>query len=170
MNDELVDIVDPENRVLYQLTKSQAHAEGLLHRCVLAMLITPQQEWILVRQSSDRQDTGQFVFPMGGHVQAGETVDAALRREVKEELGLDDFESRFVGNTEYRRTVLGRDENHFFHFFEIFSPHDPVLGEEAVEFKKFNPAEIGEICRTRSNEFGHNFHFSMKVWYPHLLS
>jgi 8-oxo-dGTP pyrophosphatase MutT (NUDIX family) len=168
--DELVDIINSEDHVLYQLTKSQAHAEGLLHRCVLAMLITPDQEWVLVRQSSDRQDAGQFVFPMGGHVQAGETIAAALQREVKEELGLDAFESRFVGNAEYRRTVLGRDENHFFHFFEIFSPHDPVLGEEAVEFKKFKSTEVGKYSQANAHEFGHNFHFGMKTWYPHLLT
>ena len=168
--DEFVDIIDQDDRVLYQATRSQAHVQGLPHRCVLAMLITPRQEWILVRQSADRQDPGKFVFPMGGHVQAGVQIDAAFRLEFKEELGLDQFDSRFMGNAEYRRIVLGRDENHFFHFFEIFSPHDPILGEEAVEFKKFKSAEIGKYSQIHAHEFGHNFHFGMKTWYSHLLA
>ncbi len=168
-NHELLDIVDEDNAVVGQATRGEAHAGGLLHRCVLAQLITSGGEWILVRQAADRQDAGQWVSPMGGHVNAGESMEDALRREVLEELGLADFQHRFVGNVIYRRTVLGRDENHYFIFYEIFSDAEPVLNEESVEYKRFSKNELKERMKSHPAEFGDSFFFGARAFYPELF-
>lgn len=87
---EIVDIVNEHDQVTGQISKQEAHQQGLLHRCVIAEVIDSQGNWKLVKQASDRQDAGQYVSPVGGHVQAGEDPDDALNREAFEEMGLTD--------------------------------------------------------------------------------
>src|SRR5687767_9284467 len=99
--DELVDIVDSECTVLSCATKSEAHQKGLLHRTVIAEVRDSKGNWILVQQSADRQDAGQYVSPVGGHVRAGESDEDALKRETLEEIGLTDFDFVPVGKLIY---------------------------------------------------------------------
>lgn len=164
--DERVDIVNEADEVVSEVTKQEAHEKGLLHRCVLALLVTPNDEWIFVRQASDRQDPGQFVFPMGGHVMAGESIENALRREVMEELGLSNFEHKFIGAYTNRRTVLGRDENHHFKCFEIYSSTLPNLGSEAVEYRAFTKDSLCSHVNKNPREWGPLFYHEMKLFYP----
>ena len=69
--DELVDIIDTTEVVVATVPKSQAHKEGLLHKTVISQLINSRGEFCFVRQAGDKQDAGQFVSPIGGHVSAG---------------------------------------------------------------------------------------------------
>ena len=89
--DEQVDIVNENNEVIGQADKSEAHQKGLLHRTVISEVINSTGEWLLVKQASDRQDPGQYVSPVGGHMRAGESEISALLREAEEELGIKNF-------------------------------------------------------------------------------
>lgn len=165
----MVDIVDENNAILYQTTKSEAHKKGLLHRTVIAELKNSRGEWILVQQAADRQDAGQLVSPMGGHAIAGETEENAMKREVLEEMGLTDFKYHYVGKTIFRRTVLGRDENHYFILFETFTDVEPSISHESVGYKSFTEEELKRALKERPAEFGAAFHFVVKEFYPKLL-
>lgn len=116
MTDELVDIIDATNTVLRSTSKKIAHEQGLLHRTVIGEVRDSKGNWLLVQQSQDRQDAGQLVSPVGGHVRSGETEVEALKRETLEEVGLTEFEFSHVGNFIFDRKVLGRHENHYFNY------------------------------------------------------
>ena len=118
--EEQVDIVDERNRVLYQTSKQEAHEKGLLHRCIIAEVIDGEGKWTLVKQAYDRQDAGQYVSPVGGHVRAGESETDVLKREALEELGLTDFTDKYIGKAIYNRFVKKRSESHFFILYEIY--------------------------------------------------
>lgn len=169
MKNERVDIVDKDNNILYQTTKEEAHKRGLLHRTVIAELITSKGEWILVKQASDRQDAGQYVSPMGGHVSAGESEEEALKREVKEELGLINFPYKYIGKAMYQRKVIGRDENHYFILYETYSDTPPTLNHEAVSYKAFSQTELKRALKNSPKQFGAAFIFVVERFYPELL-
>ena len=87
--EELLDIVDEEDRVIGQAPRGEAYARGLRHRCV----------FVFVRDSAGRifvhrRTPGKLVFPslhdmfVGGVVGAGESYDDAALREAEEELGV----------------------------------------------------------------------------------
>lgn len=108
--------------MLKAVSKQEAHEQGLLYKTVISEVMDSQGRWLLVKQSKDRQDAGQYVSPVGGHVRAGETEIEALKREAYEELGLQkEFKYEYVSRAIYNRRVLGRQENHFFIMYTIYS-------------------------------------------------
>lgn len=168
MDEEIVDIVDENNNILYQVTKQEAHQKGLLHRTVISEIYDSQGRWVLVKQASDRQDAGQWVSPVGGHARTGETEEDALKRETQEETGLKDFDFKLKGRIIYNREVLGRKENHYFVLFEIHSDVPITLNEESVEFKAFTKDELKLEIKEHSERFGAAFHAIIDKFYPEL--
>lgn len=108
---EYVDIVNENNKVIGKCSKEEAHQKGLLHRTVIAEVINLKGEWLLVQQAGHKQDAGQFVSPVGGHVSAGETEEEALKRETWEEIGLKDFTYKLKGKAIHNRIVNDKKEN-----------------------------------------------------------
>ncbi len=165
MKQEYVDIVDKKGNELFKTTKTQAHKKGLLHKCVIAEVIDSKGKWALVVPRSHKQDAGQLVSPVGGHVTSGESEIEALKREAFEEVGLKDFEFKFIARDIFNRSVLGRKENHMFVVFEIYSNKDLILGDETSEYKKFTKKEIKEKMKLDPKIFGDAFHFVYKNIY-----
>lgn len=164
--DEQLDIINYDNQVIGQIGKSVAHRDGLLHRIVIAQLINSKGEYCFVCQASDRQDAGQFVSPVGGHVQAGESLDHALVRETKEELGFTPIDFRLVGQTIYNREVIGRKENHYFFVYEILSDQMPALNHESVSYRWMSVSEIQSTLKSNPTLFGAAWHHVFKNIFP----
>jgi len=170
MEIEYVDIVNEKNEVIGKTSKQESHEKGLLHRTVVAELIGSDGKWTLVKQASDRQDAGQFVSPVGGHVSAGESEGDAMRREANEELGItvtDNF--KLIGRSIFNRFVCGRQENHYFILYQISSDEKPILNHESVGYERFSPDELREALKESPEKFGDAFHFLVKEFYPELL-
>lgn len=167
---EQVDIVDEQGNVLETTSKKDAHQRGLLHKTVISEVIDSQGRWLLVKQSKDRQDAWQYVSPIGGHVQAGETEEQALRREANEEVGLTgDLKYEFVGRVIFNRYVLGRQENHFFIQFKIYSDAEPMLNHESESYRYFTEEELQNELKSHLEYFGDAFHFVVQAFFPKLL-
>ncbi len=166
---EIVDVVDEKLNVLYPIDKKEAHAKGLLHPTVIAEVINTKGEWLLVKQASDKQDPGQFVSPVGGHVKTKESFENALKREAKEETGIGNFSFRLIGKKIYKRKWKMGIENHYFILYEIYSDAEVVLNEESVEFRRFTVNEIKEKFESNPEFFGKAFHFVIQHFYPSLV-
>ncbi|MFC0507896.1 NUDIX hydrolase [Micromonospora costi] len=87
--DELLDIVDEQDRVVGQARRGRVYAERLRHRCAF-VLARDDEGRVFVHRRTDRK----LVFPslydmfVGGVVGTGESYDEAARREAEEELGV----------------------------------------------------------------------------------
>lgn len=158
---EIVDIVDENDQVVGNISKDIAHKKGLLHRTAIAEVINSKGEWLLVKQAGHKQDAGQYVNPVGGHVSSGETEDEALKREAAEEVGLKDFKFKLIGKAIFNRKVIGRKENHYFIVYEIYSDGNIRLNDESVDYKWFSRGEIVVLIKENPKMFGDGFYF---VW------
>jgi 8-oxo-dGTP pyrophosphatase MutT (NUDIX family) len=87
--DELLDIVDDDDRVVGQARRAESYAKRLCHRCVF-ILVRDAGGLIFVHRRTARKLVfpGRYDMFVGGVVGAGETYDAAALREAEEELGV----------------------------------------------------------------------------------
>ena len=168
--EEQVDVVNEKDEVISATSKKEAHAKGLLHRTVIAEVIGSDGSWTLVKQASHKQDAGQYVSPVGGHVKARESEEDALRREAEEECGLTgDLRFKLVGKKIFNRTVIGRKENHYFIMYEITTDQKIILNDESVGLKKFTVDELKKEMKQNPKNFGNAFHFVVHTFYPTLM-
>lgn len=168
MADELVDVVDEDCNVLGQVMKSVAHEQGFLHKTVIGYL-RRGDEWRLVRQSGHKQDPGQLVGPVGGHVAAGEPDDIALLRESGEEIGTLNIMYKEIGRFRFHRQIIGRDENHLFVVYEIDTKDQLVFNDEIESIETFTSSELKELILQKPNEFGDAFYVVLEQLYPEYL-
>jgi 8-oxo-dGTP pyrophosphatase MutT (NUDIX family) len=165
---EIVDIIDDSGKVLRQELKTEAHKHGWLHKTVIGYL-KYGDDWALVRQAADRQDAGQLVAPVGGHVTAGESELDALLRESEEEIGTRNITYKHIGDAQFHRQVISRDENHLFIVYEIATDGPINLNEESVAIERFSSADLKQALAEQPKDFGAAYYFVLEHFYPTFL-
>lgn len=88
MQEDIFDIVDENDRVVGQATRSEAHARKLRHRAVHVLIFNEAGEVFLQKRAASK-DTwpGAWDSSCSGHVDSGEDYLRAAYRELEEELG-----------------------------------------------------------------------------------
>lgn len=96
---ELFPVVDEDGNVTGCIDRRHAHdGTRILHPVVHLHLFDSMGRLYLQRRPEWKDiQPGRWDTATGGHVDYGEEVDHALRREVREELGVEGFEPRFLG-------------------------------------------------------------------------
>lgn len=97
---ELFPAVDEDGNILGSVTRGEAHGGSkILHPVVHLHLFNSRGE-LYLQQRPDWKDIqpNRWDTATGGHIDLGENVDAALRREVREELGVEDFTPESLGH------------------------------------------------------------------------
>lgn len=97
--DELVDIVDEEDRIIGQGLRGDVRARRLRHRSTYILLFNPLGQ-LFVHQRTATKDIypGYYDVAFGGIVAAGEDYDTGARRELAEEIGIAGLALRRVLN------------------------------------------------------------------------
>ena len=95
---ELFPLVNEEGRVVGKATRGECHSGSkLLHPVVHLHVFNTQGDIYLQRRPEWKDiQPGKWDTAVGGHIDYGETPEEALRREVREELGITDFIPEFV--------------------------------------------------------------------------
>lgn len=102
--EELFPVVDPAGKVVGSATRGVCHGGSmLLHPVVHLHLFNSRGALYLQRRPLWKDiQPGRWDTAVGGHVAFGETVEQALRREAREELGIEGFEAQFVESYAFR--------------------------------------------------------------------
>ncbi|WP_441248792.1 NUDIX hydrolase [Kitasatospora sp. McL0602] len=93
--EELLDVVDEQDRVVGQAVRGEVYRLGLTHRCVFILVRDPQGRIFTHRRTETKLFApGAYDCFVGGVVGAGETYASAAVREAEEELGVTGIEPR----------------------------------------------------------------------------
>jgi isopentenyldiphosphate isomerase len=118
--EELLNVYDPQGRVVGARPRSEAKASGLAVGAVNVLVLDPQGRLLMQRRPAGKENGGRWDKSVGGHVGAGEDFDTTARREAGEELFDDPFSTqvrlaadaedfaRLERSLDLRRTVLLR--------------------------------------------------------------
>ncbi|WES66938.1 NUDIX hydrolase YfcD [Superficieibacter sp. HKU1] len=141
---EWVDIVNEDNEVVAQATRSQMRAQCLRHRATY-IVVHDGMGKILVQRRTDNKDfmPGMLDATAGGVVQADEGMLESARREAEEELGIAGVPFAEHGQFYF-------EDKHCRVWGGLFScvSHGPfaLQEEEVSEVSWMEPAEITARC------------------------
>ncbi len=95
---EIFPIVDDEGNTIGHATRGECHGGSKLLHPVVHLHLLDSRGRIYLQQRPLWKDIqpGRWDTAVGGHIDYGESVEEALRREVREELGITDFRPRFL--------------------------------------------------------------------------
>ncbi|KJS60037.1 NUDIX hydrolase [Streptomyces rubellomurinus] len=107
-SEELLDVVDEQDRVVGTALRGEVYRQGLTHRCVFVLVRDPHGR-IFVHRRTDTKlfAPGAYDMFVGGVVGSGETYADAAVREAQEELGVTGIAPRPLFKFLYRDDAAG---------------------------------------------------------------
>jgi isopentenyldiphosphate isomerase len=113
--DELVDVVDEEDRVIGRVTRREMREQNILHRNASVLCLTSKGE-VFVHRRMHTKDVFPSLYDLfaSGVVASGESYDEAAKRELGEELGVVGpapeplFKHRYEGQSSRSFTMVYR--------------------------------------------------------------
>lgn len=139
IKDEWFPLVDEAGNVIGKATRRECHSGSmLLHPVVHLHIFDSQGRLYLQRRSMSKEiQPGKWDTAVGGHVDYGETIDVALHREVREELGITRFEPQHCFTYLFQSNV----ERELVYSYRTIYEGDIVIDPVEIDEGRYWPIE-----------------------------
>ncbi len=152
---EIFPIVDEQGEVVGSASRKECHSGSMLLHPVVHLHVFDKEGRLFLQHRSKFKDIqpDKWDTSVGGHVDYGEPVEKAVRREAREELGLTDVAPRFL----YRYVFQSRVERELVNtYYAVCQQSDiRVDKDEVTEGRFFTFDEIRSLLG--KNFFTPNF-------------
>jgi 16S rRNA (adenine1518-N6/adenine1519-N6)-dimethyltransferase len=155
-----VAIVNDKDEIIGSAERSDARKSGQLHRIVRVMLLDGKGNILLQKRHPQAEDSpNKWDFSAAGHVDEGEGYEFAAKREVQEELGLDDITLQPLFKFYAERVSASY---HIRRFNMVFMGHiDPLLVhpdlDELGGVEWFTKSQVEAMLREKKENFTKGF-------------
>ena len=148
---ELIQIVDENGNFTGQIMdRKEAHDKNLLHNEIAVFIINDKKQVLLQKRSANKRFNPNKWALCAGHVDAGESLEIAALREIKEEIGLDVLIDELKPFLEREFTI--RDSNShitYFYYIKCNKSEDEFIiqNEELSEVKWFDINKVIDMIK-----------------------
>lgn len=151
LNEDLIDALNENGLMTGEiLPKSHIYRLGKIHRVVHLYWIDHDNNLLVQRRSYDKKlYPGKLSVSVTGHVNAGEFSDQALRREIKEELGINDEDLNIKFMMSFRNDVKVSSSCMVKHLNDIYLCQNHIPFQEI----KIDHNEVSEVSLMPFNKF-----------------
>ena len=154
---ELVDIVDENNKLTGQIEERWvAYEKGLWRRTVSCWIMNEKGEVLLQKRTANKIRNPNKWAKTGGQVEAKETVEEAIYREVKEELGIEIPKEQIKVVDIHKSDNKNRRFAYNFIFVVNYKINDYILQKEEVVEVKYVTIEDIELAK-KNNDSNYTF-------------
>jgi len=142
MSEELLQLIDRRGKPVGTAPRSECHGNPELIQTVVHLHLFDEAGKMYLQKRARSKDIfpGRWDTSVGGHVAPGETPDQAIRREAREELGIDLDGSGGIGGLERLQPYIYGDETET----EFVTPFRVVFSGSPQP----NPEEAEDIHRS----------------------
>ena len=154
---ELVDIVDENNQLTGQVEERwDAYNKGLWRRTVSCWIMNEKGEVLLQKRTANKIRNPNKWAKTGGQVDSGESVEEAIFREVKEEIGIEIPKEQIKVIDIHKSNDKNKRFQYNFLFVVNYKIEDYVLQkEEVAEVKYFTIEELEKA--KKNNDINYTF-------------
>ena len=148
-NDELLDLVNEKDEVIGTVWKSEAHGNPkLIHREV-ALVVSNEDGDILFQKKSLNKEyrPGGWTVSVAGHPFADEPIINAIKREAKEELGIQASSVKLLN----KKLISKNSESRFIYVFKTTLTRDyrfKVNELEVLKVKWISQDKLDEFYKS----------------------
>ncbi len=163
--DEIFDIVDESGRIKGQATRGQVHGNpALIHRSVHIHVFNSSGRLFLQKRGLNKDvQPGKWDTSVGGHVDTGETPGTAAVREMREELGIEGAELKFLYSYLWHSPI---ETELVSTYGTLWDGPIKILASELDDGRFWEPEEIA--AKLGSGELTPNFEEEFQMLKEHL--
>jgi len=164
MDEELIEVVTEKGEVIKVVPRSEIHGDpSLLHKVVHVLVFNSKEDLLLQKRSMSKDVApGKWDTSVGGHVNAGETLEEAVMREMEEELGINE------GVPEYLYSYIHSNPFETELVYTYKSLYDGEIIFQQDEIDEVRPWSMDEIKQNiGSGTMSDNFEHEIETYIKH---
>jgi 8-oxo-dGTP pyrophosphatase MutT (NUDIX family) len=166
-SDELLDVVDDDDRVIGQERRALVYQRRLRHRVASIVVRDPAGAVLVHRRTATKLvSPAKLDMLVGGVVDAAESYDACAARELAEEVGVRGTELRPVADVRYDGEVASAPWPQWIHLYEVTWAGD--ITPQPAEVAEWGWLAVAEVERRVAAEPGEWCGDSLVVWRRYL--
>ncbi|MEA2038125.1 MAG: NUDIX domain-containing protein [Nanoarchaeota archaeon] len=153
MKEEMVDVIDDNDKVIKTVPRAEIRKNNLGHRSAHLLIFNSKRELLITKRSEDKDiEPGFYEYP-AGMLSANESYEENAKREIYEEPGIQNPEMEFLFDFRYKDDI----RNQFIRVFKvIYDGNIKPMDGEVTDYVFLPKDKLQETIKEKKDRFCKN--------------